>query len=289
MSVREIVITSGKGGTGKTTVVAAFAALAQNAVLADCDVDAADLHLILHPTVEKRQDFWSGWKAVIDQDKCTACGKCRELCRFSAISEDYVVDRIACEGCGVCYEFCPVDAIELIENRAGESFISTTRFGPMVHAKLRPAEGNSGKLVALVRRDARRIAMEQKRDLLIVDGSPGIGCAVIASITGADHVLVVTEPTTSGRHDMDRVMDLAKHFGVPVSVCVNKYDLNPEMTKAIEEYCIERGAKVVGRIPFDPMFVKAMVVGKSIIEYTNGSVCDSIRKIWENTTTTLKD
>jgi MinD superfamily P-loop ATPase len=288
MSVKEIVITSGKGGTGKTTVVAAFAALAENAVLADCDVDAADLHLILDPDVRKREDFWSGYKAVIDLEKCTECGKCREVCRFGAISEDYIVDRIACEGCGVCYEFCPDDAIPFKENRAGESYISNTRFGPMVHAKLRPAEGNSGKLVSLVRREARRIAEEQKRDLIIADGSPGIGCAVIASITGADHVLVVTEPTVSGHHDMDRVMDLAKHFGVPVSVCVNKYDLNLEMTMIIDNYCRKRGAKVVGRIPFDPVFVKAMVDAKTIFEYTDGPVCDSIRKIWESTSAALK-
>ena len=230
MSIRELVITSGKGGTGKTTVVAAFAALAHDAVLADCDVDAADLHLVLNPVVQKKDDFWSGYLAEIDLDKCTDCGECRRLCRFNAISEGYVVDRFACEGCGVCFEFCPEDAISFNEKIASQQFESETRFGPFVHAHLGPAEGNSGKLVAQVRKEARRVAVEKECDLVIVDGSPGIGCAVIASITGADHILVVTEPSVSARHDMDRVMDLADHFDVPVSVCITKYDINPDMT-----------------------------------------------------------
>ncbi|GAG12547.1 unnamed protein product, partial [marine sediment metagenome] len=216
--MKELVVISGKGGTGKTSIVAAFASLVKNAVFADCDVDAADLHLVLEPKIMQKSDFSGGKRAAIVAEKCSGCGKCQELCRFDAIhlngegnnvvDKTFTVDSIACEGCKVCVEFCPVDAIEFNDCINGQWFISDTRFGPMVHAKLGIAEENSGKLVTLIRKEAKRIATEEEKDLIIIDGSPGIGCPVIASITGAELVLIITEPTLSGKHDLGRVADL---------------------------------------------------------------------------------
>ncbi|MDZ7262154.1 MAG: ATP-binding protein [candidate division KSB1 bacterium] len=281
--MKELVIISGKGGTGKTSLAASFAALAQNKVLADCDVDAADLHLILAPNIQHREDFYGGKKAFINQDKCTECGKCLEVCRFEAISADFVVDPISCEGCGVCVYFCPVQAIDFNENRSGERFISETRFGPMVHARLGVAEENSGKLVTLVRRQARLIAEKYGKELIIVDGAPGVGCPVIASITGADAVLVVTEPTLSGVHDLERVVSLAAgHFNIKTFVCVNKYDLNLAMTDRIEAYCRDKAIYFAGRIPYDDVVTEAMIHGKSVVEYSAGRTVEAIKKIWES-------
>lgn len=280
MKIREIIVSSGKGGTGKTSVLGSFAALAEGAVLADCDVDAADLHLLLAPEVKSTVEFKSGFKASINLEKCVACGKCRELCRFDAIREDCVVDRFACEGCGVCHHFCPEGAVNMDLNKAGEYYISDSRFGPVVHARLMPGEGNSGKLVSAVRGEARNIAKKEGRGLLLVDGSPGVGCAVIASITGADLVVLVTEPTMSGMHDMTRVLDLADHFQIPARIIVNKHDLNPEMTAKIVAFANDRGAGVAGCIPFNPDFVKAMVDGKSIVEYNGSSEKDNMVGIW---------
>jgi MinD superfamily P-loop ATPase len=281
--MKELVIISGKGGTGKTSILAAFASLAKNKVLCDADVDAADLHLIMDPQIREHHDFDSGHTAIINQDKCTQCGRCRDLCRWSAISEDFVVDPIACEGCGVCHYFCPEEAIDFPLNTCGEWFISDTRFGPMAHARLGIAEENSGKLVTLIRQQGKKLAEEKNLDLLLTDGPPGIGCPVIASLGGATAVLIVAEPTVSGRHDMERVAELASFFKVPAMVCVNKFDLNPDQGQAIEDFARERQVRVMGRIPFDPVFTRAMVQGRTIFEYDGHSEgARAVKKVWRD-------
>ncbi len=281
--MKEIVIISGKGGTGKTSVVAAFASFAENKVLCDADVDAADLHLIMNPEIRERHDFQSGYTAIINQDKCTECGLCRDLCRWDAISADFVVDAIECEGCGVCYYFCPEKAIDFPLNTCGEWYLSDTRFGPMAHARLGIAEENSGKLVSLIRQQGKLLAEQNNLNLLLTDGPPGIGCPVIASLGGAAAVLIVSEPTVSGRHDMKRVAELAAFFRIPAMVCVNKFDLNPEQGEAIEAFARDKNVRVIGRIPFDPAFTRAMVQGQTIAEFEPGSEgCQAVRKIWEN-------
>jgi len=287
--MKELVIISGKGGTGKTSLVAAFASLAEKKVLCDADVDAADLHLIMNPEVVRQSDFQSGNTAVIDNDRCTGCGLCRELCRWDAISEDYKVNPIDCEGCGVCVYFCPENAIDFPENTCGEWFVSDTRFGPMVHARLGIAEENSGKLVTLVRKEAGKLAEKKDLGLILTDGPPGVGCPVIASIGGADAVLIVTEPTVSGIHDMERVAQLAAHFRVPALVCVNKFDLNLELTCEIEKYAAEHNITCLGRIVFDPIFTRAMVQAQTVFEYGNGSkVTEQIEVIWQGIIKMLK-
>ena len=279
--MKELVVISGKGGTGKTTLTAAFAALAKNRVLCDADVDAADLHLLMAPKIRTRSDFKGGSIAVINEDKCTECGLCRELCRFDAISENFVVDSIECEGCGVCVDFCPENAIDFPVQTCGQWFVSDTRFGPMVHARLGIAEENSGKLVTLIRQEAKKLAEEKKLEMIITDGPPGIGCPVIASIGGATAVLIVTEPTVSGIHDMERVAQLAEHFKIPAMVCVNKYDLNPDQALAIEKIAKEHEITFLGNIAFDPVFTKSMIDGKTLIEYDNNStVATEVKKIW---------
>jgi MinD superfamily P-loop ATPase len=295
--MKELVIISGKGGTGKTSITAAFASLAKNTVLADCDVDAADLHLVMAPDIKEKRDFSGGKRASIIAEKCIGCGKCSDLCRFDAINlngsaneaieKTYTVDPLSCEGCKVCVEFCPVKAIEFKDAVNGQWFTSETRFGPMVHAKLGIAEENSGKLVTLIRKEAKRIAEEQNKNLLIVDGSPGIGCPVIASITGADLVLIVTEPTLSGKHDLGRVADLAAGFKIPVLVAINKFDLNPDMTIQIKEDARSRDIKVVGEIRYDEAFTKAQILKSTVLEYTGGVVSEDIKALWRNVTYAL--
>ena len=295
--MKELVVISGKGGTGKTSIVASFAALAKNAVLADCDVDAADLHLVLEPKVKQTSDFSGGKEASIVTEKCIGCGKCQDMCRFDAVNfngegndvvdKTFTIDPVSCEGCKVCVEFCPADAIEFNDSINGQWFISDTRFGPMVHAKLGIAEENSGKLVTLIRKEAKRIAQEQKKDLLIVDGSPGIGCPVIASITAADLVLVVTEPTLSGKHDLDRVSRLTENFGIKTLVCVNKSDVNPRITDQISEEAGSRGLKVIGRIAYDEAFTKAQMIKASVVEYTGGAITEQIKALWRQVTYAL--
>lgn len=281
--MNELVIISGKGGTGKTSLVAAFASLSGNKVLCDADVDAADLHLLMNPTVKERHDFQSGHDAFINPEKCTQCGLCRDLCRWNAVREDFTVDPLDCEGCGVCVYFCPENAIDFPTKTCGEWYLSDTRFGPMVHARLGIAEENSGKLVAQVRQEARKLAETNGLELILTDGPPGVGCPVIASLGGASAVLIVTEPTVSGRHDMERVAQLAEFFRVPVMVCVNKADLNPDSSRDIERYSEEKGYVFVGTIPFDPVFTKAMVVGQTVIEYGNNTkAVRAIRQIWQN-------
>jgi len=279
--MKEIVVLSGKGGTGKTSIVASFAALAQSKVLADCDVDAADLHLLLKPKVKEEKEFWSGRVAFIDKEKCTECGLCQELCRFGAI-KDFQVDPVSCEGCGFCYQVCPVDAIAMKDSMSGHSFISETKYGYLCHAKLGIAQENSGKLVALVRQNAKLIAERENLDYIITDGPPGIGCPVISSLSGASLALLVTEPTLSGIHDLERVIGVCRHFGVPVLVCVNKYDLNEENTYRIESYCGSEGIEVAARISFDNVVTEAIVRGLPVVECSdNNKVTQQIKELWQ--------
>jgi len=237
--MKEVIILSGKGGTGKTCIAGSLAALAQSKVLADCDVDAADLYLLVSPSVKEEHQFWSGQIAIIDEGKCTQCGLCQDVCRFEAI-QDLKVDPISCEGCGFCFQVCPAEAITMKETMAGHWFISDTKYGPLVHARLGIAQENSGKLVALVRQQARQITQKQGLDYIISDGSPGIGCPVISSLSGANLALLVTEPTLSGIHDLKRVLGVCHHFGIPALVCINKYDLNEENSHQIENYCLSQ-------------------------------------------------
>jgi MinD superfamily P-loop ATPase len=289
--MKQLVVISGKGGTGKTSLVASFAALAERAVLADCDVDAADLHLVLQPSTIYREEFSGGKSARIDATQCTRCGVCEDLCRFDAISEGVagisthmgglVVDPVACEGCGVCAWFCDEDAIDLVPKASGEWFLSETRHGPMVHARLAAAAENSGKLVSLVRSQARTTAETRNLDLVVADGAPGIGCPVIASVTGADLVVVVTEPTLSGLHDLGRVLRLTKHFEIPAMVLVNKYDINEELSNRAEQFAREQGAEIAGRVRYDDAVTKAQIRGLSVIEHSVNGAATDIVGIWE--------
>jgi len=278
--MKEILVLSGKGGTGKTSIVASFAALAQNKVLADCDVDAADLHLLLKPKVKEEKEFWSGQVAFIEEEKCTECGLCQELCRFGAI-RDFKIDPVSCEGCGFCYQVCPVDAIAMKDSMSGHSFISETKYGYLCHARLGIAQENSGKLVASVRHNAKLITGREHSDYIITDGPPGIGCPVISSLSGASLALLVTEPTLSGIHDLERVIGVCRHFGVPALVCVNKYDLNEENTYQIESYCGSEGIEVAARISFDNVMTEAIVQGLPVVEYSDNKVTQQIKGLWQ--------
>ena len=286
--MKEIVILSGKGGTGKTTIVGSFAALAKGKVLADCDVDAADLHLLLSPSEKQKSEFWSGQVAHIDKDRCTECGLCQELCRFNAI-KDFRVDPVSCEGCGFCSHICPVEAITMKENMSGYWFISDTRYGPLVHARLGIAQENSGKLVAAVRQQAKKIAEERNLDYTISDGPPGIGCPVISSLSGVSLALLVTEPTLSGIHDLERVLGVCQHFGVPALVCINKYDLNEENTWQIESNCLSQGVEIAGKISFDNIVTQSIVKGIPVVEYSDGRVTREIEKMWGTLSAMLED
>jgi MinD superfamily P-loop ATPase len=282
--VKELVLISGKGGTGKTSITASFAALATNAVFADCDVDAADLHLILNPEILERYDFYSGHEAVIRQADCAGCGLCAELCRFDAVkrSEDkFQIEPSSCEGCGVCVQFCPVKAIDFPDRFCGEWFVSKTRFGTMMHARLGIGAENSGKLVSTVRQRAEQFAAAVQSDWILTDGPPGTGCPVIASITGADAVLAVTEPTLSGLHDLQRVIELTRHFKIPVFVCVNKWDINAEMTEQIETAAASAGATVLTRIPYDNDVTKAQINAQCAVVYSNGPASQAIQTLWK--------
>jgi len=277
--MKELVVLSGKGGTGKTSIVASFAALAKNKVLVDCDVDAADLNLILQPVLREEHEFWSGQVAVIDNDKCTECGLCQEKCHFQAIS-NYRVNPVSCEGCGFCSHICPVEAITMRETMAGHWFISDTGYGTLVHARLGIAQENSGKLVAAVREQARNVAREQGVDCIISDGPPGIGCPVISSLSGTTLALLITEPTLSGIHDLERVLGVCSHFSVPALVCINKFDINEDNTHQIENYCRNEGVKVVTRVPFDNAFTEAMVSGVPVVEHSRNGVSGQIESLW---------
>ena len=281
--VKQITVLSGKGGTGKTSLVGSLAALTKKTVMTDCDVDAPDLHLLLKPGILQTEELKASRVAVMDEEKCIQCGKCEELCRFNAI-EKLVIDPILCEGCGVCVYVCPVEAVELRETISGYAFISRTKYGPMSHARLNPGEENSGKLVSLVRQNAKKIAEKENCELIINDGPPGIGCPVIAAVGGVDRGLIVVEPSLSGIHDMERALGLLIHFKIPSLVCVNKYDINEENTDRIVEFCRSNGVEVVGKIPFDTLVTEAMVAGKSIVEYSpKGRVSEAIAELWKRT------
>jgi MinD superfamily P-loop ATPase len=295
--MKEIVVISGKGGTGKTSLAGCFAAMAKNAVVVDCDVDAADLHLIISPQIKQEHEFSGGKKARIITDKCKGCGRCAEICEFGAaviadpektgIERRFVIDEIACEGCGVCRYFCPFDAIEFEQAINGRWFLSETRFGTMLHAELGPGEENSGKLVSLLRREAKKTARQQNKDFLIVDGSPGIGCPVIASLAGADFAVIVTEPTVSALHDLCRVAELTKQLGVAAAVCVNKYDINESVSRQIENESLAKGIPVVGHIRYDKVFTDAQIEGVSVVEYTRSDVADQIKDTWRKVLDTI--
>ncbi|MGB9901501.1 ATP-binding protein [Methanothrix sp.] len=277
--MKQIVVISGKGGTGKTSIVASFAACASGrAVIADCDVDAPDLHIILKPLVREKREFFGIRKAFIDPERCTECGACVKHCRFDAIN-NFEVDQSACEGCGVCTLVCPSDAVRMVEHPSGYAYISDTRYGPLVHAEMVPAEEASGKLVTMVREIARNLAESLRMEMVLIDGSPGIGCPVISSLAGADLALVVTEPTISGVHDLDRILDLAEHFRIRAMVCINRYDINEEISENIERACDGRGVEMIGRIPFDMNVIDAMVRGVPVVEL-NTPASHSIKQIW---------
>lgn len=275
-------IASGKGGTGKTVLTASFAALAENKVMVDCDVDAADLHLLLHPEIKVKNEFRGGKTALIDKELCTECGKCREVCRFYAIGEDFVVDSILCEGCHLCDHICPVHAVRMEENISGEWFISETKYGPFIHARLGITEENSGKLVSKIRDVAKEIAETENHEYVIIDGPPGTGCPVFASLSGSDLALIVTEPTVSGIYDMQRVLDVTEHFNIKAKAIINKYDLNLQNKKRIERFCKERHVEVAGHIPFSLIVNKSIINGMPIVEYCSDGLSIDIVAIWHN-------
>jgi MinD superfamily P-loop ATPase len=278
--MKQLTIISGKGGTGKTSITAAFASIAKNIVLADCDVDAADLHLIMKPEIKKTMDFYGLKIPSINKNLCIDCKKCHLTCRFDAIDYDINFNKDNCEGCSVCEYMCPVNAIEMVDRNSGLSYISDTRFGPMAHAALKTAEEASGKLVTIVRENAKKLAEEHKKDLVIIDGPPGIGCPVIASITGVDLVLIVTEPTLSAIHDLKRIVNVSKHFQIPAVVCINKSTINQNNTNKILQYCEKNNIKVVGKIPYDPIITKAMIHEKSVIEFSDEYLSTEIKNMW---------
>ncbi|MBN1533875.1 MAG: ATP-binding protein [Spirochaetes bacterium] len=278
--MRELVVISGKGGTGKTSIAACFAALAERKVMVDCDVDAADLHLVLSPVVTRTEAFQGGWVAINDRSLCIGCGDCTIYCRYGAIMDFYEIDPLRCEGCGVCAEFCPHGAIEMQRRDSGSWFLSDTPHGPLVHARLNIAEGNSGKLVSLLKEEARKIAQERGYGLIIADGSPGIGCPVISSLAGASAALIVTEPTPSGMHDLERISALTAQFRIQTYVCVNRFDVNREMTDGIVDWCNERTIPMIGKIPFDLDFNRAQGAGTTMAEFSFGAASYEIAHIW---------
>ena len=293
--MKQIVVLSGKGGTGKTSVVGALADLAaQEAriVLADADVDASNLELLLEPTKVEEHDFISGKEAVIDPDECTACGRCAELCRFDAIlvgDDTYRVDATACEGCALCFYQCPVEAIAMRDCHAGEWYRSQTVYGMLFHAQLYAGQENSGTLVTMVKQQASLWAAEHGADYVIVDGPPGIGCPVIAACAGAQLAILVTEPTVSGAHDLDRALRTTNHFGVPAAVVINKTDINPTRADEIAEFCREQDVPLLGRVSYDTVVVEAMLQGKPVTVYSDGPLSQQLKSIWSNTTKLLAD
>jgi len=284
--MKEIVIISGKGGTGKTSITASFAVLGgKNVVVADCDVDAADMHLLMQPDFAQSEDFYSGELAVIDQDKCTQCGECTDVCRFGAIpviDGQYIVDALSCEGCGYCARICPTEAITNVELMVGKWYVSAVKTGGiMVHAKLGVGADNSGKLVAKVKNEAKQIASDTNKDYIIVDGSPGIGCPVVSSISGANFVVLVTEPSVSGLHDLKRVYQLVKKFKIMAGCIINKSDINKEVSKEIEKFLEKEDIVHISSLPYDETFTEAMTEGKTIVEYEKSKLYNSIVESWK--------
>lgn len=284
--MKEITILSGKGGAGKTSVAAALASLAENSVFCDNDVDAADLHLIFKPKIQETHKFDSGSKAKINPEFCTNCGLCEEYCRFDAIHQNSnsfpEVNIFKCEGCRLCERICPVQAITTHQNFNNEWFVSETRFGPLVHAKMGPGEENSGKLVSEIRQKAREIASRNKASFIISDGPPGIGCSAIASVTGTDAVLLIIEPTVSGLHDAKRLVQLVSNFKIPLYAVINKFDINLEFTQTVEDYLREESIPLIGKIPFTTAMVESMIAEKTIIEFDPKSeISAEFNRIWE--------
>lgn len=286
-NIKQLTIISGKGGTGKTTIAAAFAALARDQVIVDCDVDVADLHLLLQPKIINQEKYFGGRSPHVNMEKCNPCGICTEVCRFNAINNG-VLDPISCEGCGFCSHVCPKDAIVMEEAFSGDWFVSETPYGPFVHARLGVGEENSGKLVTVVRKKAVEVAQERGLELILIDGPPGIGCPVTASITGVNLVLAITEPTLSGIHDLERILKLSDHFKIPSMVCINKFDLNLENSNEISSYCEKNGSRLIGKIPFEPKVVEALVQRKTIMDYPCHEVQGIVQQMWEEIQSFLK-
>ena len=283
--MREILVLSGKGGTGKTSITAAFAHVSGNKIICDLDVDTPDLHLLLQPVHEREVQFYAGNGAQINQGGCIGCGLCEEMCRYNAIHHDdsngFTVDQIRCEGCKVCVTFCPEETISFPEKHCGRWYVSTTRFGTMVHAQLFPGEENSGRLVALLKNEAKKLAKEKKIDCILSDGVPGVGCPVISSLSGADFVVIVTEPTPSGRHDLERVAALCRHFRTRAGIIINKFDLNDEQSGRMEEYCRACGYPLLAKLPHDALVTEAMVRGLAVTECGESKIGRAIRAAWE--------
>jgi len=282
--MNEIAILSGKGGTGKTSLSAAFATINKDMVVADCDVDAANLHLILLPEKETEEKFITGYKAVINYNTCTHCGLCARYCRFGAISiinGKVTITETSCDGCKLCYRICPSQSVQMIKSDNSRWFAGSYRNGKMVYARLAPGEENSGKLVNIVRERARKIAENSGIDTIIIDGPPGTGCPVISSVTGAQTAIIVAEPSNSGFHDMKRIIELTINFKIKTYVVINKFDLNTDISVEIEKWCSANTIKVLGNIPFDAQVVEAMVNCKSIIEWKPDSEASmKIKEIW---------
>ncbi len=279
--MKELTVVSGKGGTGKTSITASLVTMASNAVITDCDVDAANLHLLLEPKTIQKTEFYGLPKANIDLNKCSRCGLCAQLCAFEAIN-NYTVDELACEGCKLCYHICPEQAVEMQRHLAGHWFISDTAYGPFVHAKLGIAEGNSGLLVAEVRKAAKKIAEEKNIELMITDGPPGIGCPVISSLAGTDMALIITEPTVSAIHDMERIVQVAKNFGCQIAVCINKYNLNEENSRCIESLAQKLEVPIIGKIPYDNVMHQAVVNKVPVTLLANENIKQEITNLWYN-------
>jgi len=279
--VSSVLFLSGKGGTGKTTLAGAFAALSKEKILVDCDVDAANLHLLLEPSIVEQGEYEGSKTAVKNDDRCTACNRCREVCRFNAIGEDLSIDEYLCEGCGACAFACPAKAIELVPRVSGTWMIAETRLGPLASAELDPGEETSGKLVMHVKQKANALSEKLKIDRLVIDGAPGIGCPVIASVSGVDAVVLVTEPTLSGLHDLRRILDVVKHFDIPAHLVINKADLSPDVTERIRSFAEQNQLPVLGEIPFDRRVTEAMVEGRSIVEDDRSAASEAIEGIFE--------
>ncbi len=285
MKTRQIVVISGKGGTGKTTVSGSLAVLFKNHIISDCDVDSANLHLILNPELREEHEYWAGNKAEIDENKCIGCGKCHEICRFNAIVKKetgvFSVDPFACEGCKACVLVCPVNAVNFNVNHPGNYYISETGYGEFVHADLRPGEEMSGGLIAQVRKNSLRLAVDRKRDYVIIDGAPGIGCPATSSLTATDYAILVTEPTVSGIHDMKRMIEVIEHFRIPYSVVINRYDINKQRTSEIETLCNSKKIKIIGEVPFDEKVNYANSNAIPVVNISDSEAAEEIKSMFQ--------